>query len=205
MKKIAIIVLSILIGIGIVLSIRKNRYIALEEVRNIKFLTEENRQVIGKEIYIESETSQYEQEEEILKLKRDARDYFNSQDTGTPEADSVYLLPVSKEDNMVQSFLTQNGEINVLENPDSTDGKWNFQKGDTIICEYQGYPSVIPNQKIVIGMIKDSHLMKGEMLDGLEGEFTYVADESGVYDIYVYSASSDPVALEWLQVIVEEE
>lgn len=86
-----------------------------------------------------------------------------------------------------------NGSVNVITNSD--DSAWEFRQKDLITLKFEKYESEIENQNLIIGIIQDGVLRKGESYRDLEGEYTYEVLQDGEYYIYLLNGSSDPISL----------
>lgn len=98
--------------------------------------------------------------------------------------DNFYSIP---------EIIMINGSVNVITNSD--DSAWEFRQKDLITLKFEKYESEIENQNLIIGIIQDGVLRKGESYRDLEGEYTYEVLQDGEYYIYLLNGSSDPISL----------
>lgn len=163
-----------------------------------ELITDENRILIGKETIVEySNATDFSQDEilketqtnipinQIIKQMYDEKFIPSSIDEfKTTEKNGVFITP---------EIITINGSVSVLTNANG--GGWDLKVGDKIEYVFEKYKSIIENQNLIIGYIKDGVQIQGEKFDQLKGAYHLAIEESGQYHVYLLNASSDPLSL----------
>lgn len=73
---------------------------------------------------------------------------------------------------------------------------WFCQPGDRLDYTFEKYPSsVVEEQSMAIGIIKDGVLYESDAISDLSGHYSVDIEEAGEYYIYLIGASSDYLAL----------
>ena len=106
--------------------------------------------------------------------------------------DSVSEFEVTN--NTIPEIIMTNGSMAIFYQNDYEG--WNCKEGDVLSFSFEKYVSeVTPNQTIVVGYILDGVLYDGVAFKNIEDRFELAITESGEYNIYVISATSDYLAL----------
>ncbi|MET3846531.1 hypothetical protein [Paenibacillus sp. OAE614] len=100
-------------------------------------------------------------------------------------------------------IITINGSLSVLT---KTNGEgWDFKPGEKLSIRFKKYNSeVVTHQNLMIGVIKDGILNKGEIFDKLERKYELTISDPGTYYIYLLNASSDTITLKNGEVIISQ-
>lgn len=162
-----------------------------------ELITPENKDLIGKEVIdnIKPGTSLGEGfavsgiHENIIEVSN-VIDSVASDSIVLPDSVSEFQVV----NNTVPEIIMTNGSMALFYQNDYEG--WNCKEGDTLLFSFEKYVSeVTPNQTIVVGYICDGVLYDGVAYKDIEDRFELAITESGEYNIYVISATSDYLAL----------
>lgn len=104
---------------------------------------------------------------------------------GTTHTDSTFTYP---------KIILVNDSVCVLTQENGVG--WTLEKGSTMYYDFSKIHSqTIDRQNLIVGYIKDGTLYEGEGFWDNEGQYCFEVKESGVYHIYLRSASSDYLTL----------
>lgn len=162
-----------------------------------ELITPENKDLIGKEVIdnIKPGTSLGEGfavsgiHENIIEVSN-VIDSVASDSIVLPDSVSEFQVV----NNTVPEIIMTNGSMALFYQNDYEG--WNCKEGDTLVFSFEKYVSeVTRNQTIVVGYICDGVLYDGVAYKDIEDRFELAITESGEYNIYVISATSDYLAL----------
>ena len=110
----------------------------------------------------------------------------------TNEENGVYKIP---------EIMFFNSNVVIFTN----DGKgWNLEKGNKINVIYEKYQSEIGDQVIEIGTIYNKVLNSGEQDNDLQGSYSFTADNSGEYYLYMIGGSTESITLKGGEITVDK-
>lgn len=119
--------------------------------------------------------------------------------------DIVLPLTVSEfevKDSYTPEIIITNGSMAVFYQ-NNYEG-WYCEAGDILKLSFGKHESeVISEQTLVIGYIKDGILFEGEPVKDINGEYELKVEESGSYNLYIISATSDYLSLKQGTIKVE--
>lgn len=114
----------------------------------------------------------------------------------------IEQISAGKNSSNYPEMILVNGSLCILTGEDGSG--WDLKQGDSITYSFKKKPSsVVDNQNLIVGVIKDGVLLEGSGFRSLENEFVFKADKEGVYYIYLISGSSDYLTLDESELIVE--
>ena len=160
-------------------------------------ITEDNRDLIGKEVIdaIKPEISLGENNglsaiyEDIIE-RSIVIDSVAAESIVLPDSVSEFEV----KNNTIPEIIMTNGSMAVFYQ--NAYGGWNCKTGDTLSFSFEKYESdVIPNQTLVVGFIRDGVMYDGAAFRFIDGKYELEIVESGEYNIYVISATSDYLAI----------
>ena len=162
-----------------------------------ELITEDNRDLIGKEVIdaIKPEISLGENNglsaiyEDIIE-KSIVIDSVASECVVLPDSVSEFEV----KNNAIPEIIMTNGSMAIFYQ-NSFRG-WNCKAGDILSFSFEKYESeVISTQTLVVGYIRDGIMYDGTAFRKIDGKYELEIVESGEYNIYVISATSDYLAL----------
>ena len=173
---------------------------------NVEILTEENRFLIGKEMFNPNITvsSGDEWDEQIGELEDETMHMASVIIPDNPIIHSVAnencvpgssIQEITSSKNRTPEIIVPNGAMAVF-SVGNAEG-WTCGSGDTIIWRFEKYPMESgASQTLGVGYVKDGVMHEMQVFrDSLNGEYKLSVHEQGVYHIYVIGLSSDPISI----------
>lgn len=204
-RSVAVACLAVVLCFGTVMAVSAEARAAVSEwvIQSIndwfgaELITPENKGLIGKEVIdnIKPETSLGKDfavsgiHENIIETSN-VIDSVSSDSIVLPDSATEFAVT----NNTIPEIIMTNGSMAIFYQNDFEG--WNCKEGDTLLFSFEKYVSeVTPNQTIVVGYICDGVLYDGVAYKNIEDNFELAITESGEYNIYVISATSDYLAL----------
>lgn len=162
-----------------------------------ELITADNRDLIGTEVIdaIKPEISLGERN----RLNTIYEDIIEKSRVIDSVASDSIILPDSVSEfevinNAIPEIIMTNGSMAVFYQ--NNYGGWTCKAGDTLSFSFEKYEStVISTQNLVVGYIRDGIMYDGTAFRKIDGKYELEIVESGEYNIYVISATSDYLAL----------
>lgn len=162
-----------------------------------ELITADNRDLIGTEVIdaIKPEISLGERN----RLNTIYEDIIEKSRVIDSVASDSIILPDSVSEfevinNAIPEIIMTNGSMAVFYQ--NSYGGWTCKAGDTLSFSFEKYEStVISTQNLVVGYIRDGIMYDGTAFRKIDGKYELEIVESGEYNIYVISATSDYLAL----------
>lgn len=192
-------------GAGVVTNAATGGRVAeiLRHISGAELVTDENRDLIGKEIVSDeiiitdeekftTEETDTESTQEIEQILADS--------SIVQEIDEDMLLPHSIDEVQIKAgkipeIIMTNGAAIIFCQEDYEG--WKCNEGETLVFEFEKYESeVVEEQTVVVGYVRDGVMYEyKEVFRGLEGRYELGIKEDGEYFIYAVSATSDYLTL----------